>query len=394
MTTHQVPRPLAAAAIVQGVATAQRVMAVIGLLFAAATIAELMLARGNAGYTTIVAAPVVAVVLLALVLLWRPTPLTATIFLIGGAVSSVAVVSLGLGVDPTLAEPGPFALNRAATALVLVGALRGSALSGMLWSVAGLTVAYGSLAVGFAVGGVELSPGSGPLIVFVISFVAYATLLWAQRRATRDAPDLEHALHSLELTQRRRALELRAAAVVHDTALADLAVVSASRGPLEERTRARFVADLEILGAASVRHASLSPTLPSTFGSALLGLARDFQWSGVRVDVSGAELVPSTVRGEVGDSLLSAARAALDNVIRHSGAHHAELVAGERKGVVTVLIVDDGHGFDPDAVTADRLGLRTAIRDRVEGVGGSVRIWSGDDGTTVMLTAPVEAAAP
>jgi len=388
--THLVPRPISATAIVHGVATAQRVMAVVGLIFAAATVAELMLVRGNSGYTTLVAAPVVAVVLLALVLVWRPTLLTASLYLVGGAVSSVGVVVLGLGVDPTLAEPSLFALNRAATALVLVGALRGSALSGMVWSGAGLVVAYGSLAVGLAVSGVMSPPGWGPLIVFVVTFVVYATLLYAQRRATRQMPDLDDALQSLERTERQRTLELRAAAVIHDTVLADLAVVSASPGPVPEPTRARLQADMALVRSSSVRRDSPPSPLLTNFGSSLLKLAQDFQWSGVRVDVSGAELVPSTVRLDVESVLLAAARAALDNVVRHSGAHHADLVVGERNGVVTVLIVDDGHGFDPDSVGPDRLGLRTAIRDRVEGIGGSVRIWSGVDGTTVMLTAAVD----
>lgn len=394
MATYDYPRPVAAAAVVHGLASAQRVIVVLGLVFAAGTIAEIMVSRGNGGYATLVAAPVLAVWLLALVLWSRPSLLTAVLFLLGGAVSSVAVVALGLSVDPGFAEPGSFALNRPATALVLVGALRGSALSGMAWSVAGLGTAYSSLAVGLAVSGSSASPGWGPLIVFSVSFLAYSTLAITQRAARLSAPQLRHALASLERSERKRALELRAAAVVHDTVLADLAVVASTSGPIDQRTQRRFLADLDFVRASSVHEVRSGAAPPTAFGSALLELAHDFQWTGVRVDVSGAELVPSTVRGDVADALLAAARAALDNMARHSGADHTDLVVGARDGIVSVLIVDDGHGFDPEAVTSDRLGLRTAIRGRVESVGGSVRVWSGEDGTTIMLSAPMREDAP
>ncbi|MER3389640.1 MAG: hypothetical protein RJQ01_06360 [Microcella sp.] len=394
MAVFETPRPVAAAAIVHGLAAAQRVIVLIGLLFGALTVADLLVARGHGGYATLVVAPVLAVSLLALVLLWRPTLVTASLFLAGGAVCSVAVITLGLTVDPEFADPGPFALNRTATALVLVGALHGSAVSGMVWSTAGLVVAYGSLAIGLASGGGDAQPGWGPLLLFIVSFLAYAILAFAQRRARLAAPALENALVSLERAERRRALELRSAAVVHDTVLADLAVIATSPGPLSDRARARFDSDVDLIRSSSVRDPNASQPVSTEFGAALLDLARDFQWTGVRVEVSGAEMLSRGVDPRVADALLAAARAALDNVARHSGADHADLVVGERSGVVSLLIVDDGHGFDPDAVPGDRLGLSTAIKARVEDVGGSVRIWAGEDGTTVMLSAPWPGVAP
>ena len=63
-------------------------------------------------------------------------------------------------------------------------------------------------------------------------------------------------------------------------------------------------------------------------------------------------------------------------------------MAGARGDAISVLIVDDGHGFDAAEVGGDRLGLRTSVSQRIEQVGGSVRVWSGPEGTTVMLTVP------
>jgi signal transduction histidine kinase len=87
-------------------------------------------------------------------------------------------------------------------------------------------------------------------------------------------------------------------------------------------------------------------------------------------------------------ALLGATRAALDNVVEHAGTDRAELVAGARGDAVSVLVVDDGLGFSAEEVGDDRLGLRTSVTQRIERVGGTVRVWSGPEGTTVMLTVP------
>ncbi|WAB85186.1 hypothetical protein OVN20_06475 [Microcella daejeonensis] len=84
---------------------------------------------------------------------------------------------------------------------------------------------------------------------------------------------------------------------------------------------------------------------------------------------------------------MGATRAALDNVVAHAGTDRAEVVVGVRDGTLAVLVVDDGRGFD--AVDADRLGVRGSIRSRIEGVGGTVRLWSGAEGTTVMMSVPL-----
>ena len=49
---------------------------------------------------------------------------------------------------------------------------------------------------------------------------------------------------------------------------------------------------------------------------------------------------------------------------------------------------DPGEQLDVAEVGGDRLGLRTSVSQRIEQVGRSVRVWSGPEGTTVMLTVP------
>jgi signal transduction histidine kinase len=55
-----------------------------------------------------------------------------------------------------------------------------------------------------------------------------------------------------------------------------------------------------------------------------------------------------------------------------------------------VFVRDRGTGFDPEAVAADRHGLRDSIIDRMKRHGGTAEIKSRPgDGTEVRLTQPL-----
>ncbi|MFK4731217.1 hypothetical protein ROT00_16130 [Agromyces mediolanus] len=107
----------------------------------------------------------------------------------------------------------------------------------------------------------------------------------------------------------------------------------------------------------------------------------------VRVSGELARLV------ELGASRLDALDAAvgqcLVNVARHAGVRSAEVMIGGGADELTVAVIDTGVGFDEARVPADRIGLRTSIRARVEHEGGTVRLWSKPGvGTTIVLTMP------
>ncbi len=389
MTAVALPRSVAARITVRGLATAQRVIAATGAFLAGAVVVDVLAARGLVAQAPLVVAPYLGMGLLALLLLWRPGRLTAVGYIAGGAVLAVAAPVLLLAADPAAADAGPYLLNRVATAVCLVGAVSGRALSGVLWSSAAYIVAELSLQLGLMLAGSSGPSGTGPVIIFAISFVTYATLALAQRQSDRQFRSLSRVADEVLGADRRRALEHRAAGIVHDTVLADLALISRSPGPLTPRAREVLTEHLRIVADSTVAEPSTAPAAGSVLGDALLELAAEYQWSGLRVDVSGAELISDEVPGATRHAVLGAARAALDNVVRHAGTDRAELVAGVRGGALTVLIVDDGHGFTPTEVAEDRLGLRMSINERIEQVGGSVRVWSGPEGTTIMMTVPV-----
>lgn len=392
MTAVALPRSVAADITVRGLATAQRVIAAVGAIVVAVIVADVLIARGSGEHVPLVVAPILGVGLLALVLLWRPGVLTAVLFVAGGAVFSIAVPVLALSVDPTIDDQGPYLLNRVATAVCLVGAVTGRALNGVAWSTAAFLVAQSSVVLGLALAGSASPPGIGPLIVFAISIVAYLTLALAQRQSERQLEPLASAADDVRGADQRRVLERRAASVVHDTVLADLAVIARSPGALTPRAREVLSDHLAVVRAATVAEPTSDPASGTLLGDALLGLAHEYQWSGVRVDVSGAEAIGDEVSAATRHAVIGAARAALDNVVTHAGTDRAELVVGARDGTLTVLIVDDGGGFGAADVTDDRLGLRLSIEQRIDEVGGTVRVWSGPEGTTVMVTVPVSSS--
>ncbi len=386
------PRVAAARITVVGLALTQRMIVLVGAGITTTIVIDVQLSRGLAEALPLIVAPYAGIGMLALLLIWRSTVLTATVFLLGGAVLSVAVPVIGLAVDPGFADSGPYLINRVAAAICLVGAVGGSAVSGLLWSAVGFVVAQSSVVVGLALAGSPVGPGSGPLIVFSISAVAYLTLALAQRQSARRLEPLRTAEREVQDLDDRRALERRAAGVVHDTVLADLTAIARSPGALSDHASTVLSEHLRVVDAASVGDTPAVSSASSALGDAVLDLVHDYQWSGVRIDVSGVESLHGRVSSSARHAVIGAVRAALDNVVQHASTDRAEIVVGERAGQVTVLVVDDGVGFDPAEIADDRLGVRTSITDRITQVGGTVRVWSGPDGTTVMMTVPLTEA--
>jgi signal transduction histidine kinase/phage shock protein PspC (stress-responsive transcriptional regulator) len=123
--------------------------------------------------------------------------------------------------------------------------------------------------------------------------------------------------------------------------------------------------------------------------------------SDAAVEVEEAHRVPIDVIavgdagvGERGAALVAAAREAMVNAAKFapdSGevAVYAELSNGRAQ----VFVRDRGAGFDPDAIPADRKGVRESIIGRMERSGGTARIRSStESGTEVELEMSLEEA--
>ena len=79
------------------------------------------------------------------------------------------------------------------------------------------------------------------------------------------------------------------------------------------------------------------------------------------------------------------AQEALNNIAKHSGARQVEVHLECQLGQMSLLIKDDGLGFDPAAITADHLGI-AIMRERASSIGASLKIESQPgQGTAVEL---------
>ncbi|MGO1383546.1 MAG: ATP-binding protein [Arachnia sp.] len=85
-------------------------------------------------------------------------------------------------------------------------------------------------------------------------------------------------------------------------------------------------------------------------------------------------------------AMVQAAREAVTNAAKHSGADRVDVFVEVDSRKVEIFIRDRGLGFDPDQVSLDRMGVRESIRARMERHGGSVRIRTAPgEGTEVTL---------
>lgn len=74
---------------------------------------------------------------------------------------------------------------------------------------------------------------------------------------------------------------------------------------------------------------------------------------------------------------------------KHARTSLVNVIASRPNGHVSMVIEDDGSGFDPQSAPPGRLGL-VGIRERVELVGGRVEVESTPGpGTTRIVRVPI-----
>ena len=88
-----------------------------------------------------------------------------------------------------------------------------------------------------------------------------------------------------------------------------------------------------------------------------------------------------------GRALVRAMREAMLNAVRH-GSPPVSAYVEIGPASVEAFVRDHGIGFDPDAVPADRLGVRESILGRMSRHGGTATVRRRDPGTEVILVMP------
>ncbi|MBT8200763.1 MAG: hypothetical protein KJO36_09615, partial [Acidimicrobiia bacterium] len=88
------------------------------------------------------------------------------------------------------------------------------------------------------------------------------------------------------------------------------------------------------------------------------------------------------------EALLGAAREAMTNAAKHSGADMITVYAEVEPAAIDVWVTDQGSGFDVSASQSNGAGISGSIIGRMERHGGTAELASGDEGTEVYLRLP------
>jgi signal transduction histidine kinase len=181
----------------------------------------------------------------------------------------------------------------------------------------------------------------------------------------------------------------RIEALLHDSIL--VALLASARRPTHARLAAREALDrLDDLATRGSQDDAREPVD-----------AREWLW---RVQASTTALDPAArfsheeqdatpVPADVAEAILEASAEALRNSVIHAGpasrAVHVRLGASQ----VEVTVIDDGRGFEVDAVGEARLGVRISIRDRMRSVAGGRAVVVSRPGLGTRVAIGWEAAA-
>jgi PAS domain S-box-containing protein len=189
---------------------------------------------------------------------------------------------------------------------------------------------------------------------------------------------IAHDLHD-GLGQQLTTLSLKLAVLLND----------ARNAPLERELRAlqkivqRIDSDLDAL-VWRLRPMSLDDL---GLAEALHDLAEAWaRAAGVRLAFRCTGMESERLAPDIENGIYRIAQESLDNIARHARARAVDVTLTRRDGAITLVIRDDGDGFDTAVpLRADSLGL-AGMRERAALVGGTVDVCSRlGDGTTVAL---------
>jgi signal transduction histidine kinase len=301
----------------------------------------------------------------------------------GELVALGALAAGGLLLLGQLAVPGP-----ALVPLVVIGA--GAAL---VWRQAddSRRARWRATATGRRGGPLAAVLGAGLVVAGVTGFLAARGELQAAREgllstvvvigglglllapwASRAFGDLRAERYARIRSQERAEL----AAQVHDSVLQTLALIQANAADPREVGRLARSQERELRGWLYRPAAGPVPMLSTVLEQGAAEVEDDH---GVPVEVVHVGDVPH--EGAV-VALAAAAREAVVNAAKHSGADLVQVYAEVDDGTATVFVRDRGTGFDPASVPPDRYGLAESVVGRLERAGG----------TAVVRSAPGEGA--
>jgi signal transduction histidine kinase len=250
----------------------------------------------------------------------------------------------------------PFELIRAVGGLVLVAA-------GVI----------GFIALNF---GAAAAPKALLISTLVLSGVVLVVAPWLWRAASQ--------VSEARVERLRQAERAEVAAHLHDSVLQTLSLIQRSAG---DRAATLSLARRQERELREWLFASTAPGKKSDFRAALTELASEVEaLHGVPVEVV---IVGDAALDEGLRTALAAAREAMVNAAKHSGAARVDVYAELGPSSLELFVRDTGRGFEPLAVPADRRGVCESIVGRMSRAGGHANIGSAPGrGTEVALVLP------
>jgi signal transduction histidine kinase len=240
-------------------------------------------------------------------------------------------------------------------------------------------------------------------VVFLGQSLLIGTLL-VQRRRRRAA---EIALRELSgrLLSAQEDERHRIARELHDNLSQQMALLAIGITQLSKKLvdTPELVRSLHELGRRTIEISSeihnLSHRLHSSkltalgLVEALRGHCAELMAQGIHAHFHD-ERVPPQLPHDVALCLFRIVQEALNNVVKHSGAHKAEVTLKATGSELTVTIADFGHGFNPKAATrTGGVGL-ASMRERLRLLGGEFTLRSQPgQGTTIVARVPIAATA-
>ncbi|MEK6310138.1 MAG: ATP-binding protein [Curtobacterium sp.] len=317
-----------------------------------------------------------------------------TAVILAGGLGALAILLLGADdtTRPVVASAVmPLAAGGVSAPLM---AQRGHPVGLGLTLAAGATTAAGMV---WATGSLLSVAASGALLGWVL--IAVVTV-WI----SRSIPRVARRIYSIGTAHRaeRQASETEAqrrqgARLLHDTVLATLTLLAHSGvGVSEQAMREQAAEDARLLrhlrlGATPQPQQSgdysLTREEESPLGQTLESVKQRFGRMGLEVSWhgTGQVLLPSNVL----DAFLLALGECLENVRRHAGVGEAHVTIVHDNEMVRAMVTDSGVGFDLTHVSAERLGFKESVVNRLREVGGDAKLFSAPgSGTTVVLEAP------
>ena len=137
----------------------------------------------------------------------------------------------------------------------------------------------------------------------------------------------------------------------------------------------------------------MRPTALDDLGlrAALANYVQD--WStrvSIPAELHTAGLTTDRLGSEIETTLYRIAQEALNNIAKHASAGNVEIILERRQNHVSLVVEDDGVGFDLGGVDADRRGFGLlGMQERAALVGATLHIESAPgEGTTILVRMP------